>query len=76
MVSGLAPGSFAETLIVGKSTRGKGATGKVIKAQIPLKNNPSASNIVATGLLINISENDCDILNFIFKIYKFSFFKS
>ena len=49
MVSGLAPGMEAETAIVGKSTCGKGETGRIRKAARPDKATAIVSNVVATG---------------------------
>ncbi len=49
MVSGLAPGSEALTLIEGKSTCGKGETGSTKKAQMPASARPMVSSTVATG---------------------------
>jgi hypothetical protein len=49
MVSGLAPGRVAETLMVGKSTRGRGATGKNMYAAIPAMRIAAASSDVAMG---------------------------
>src|SRR6185436_8072188 len=55
-VAGLAPGSDAETVTIGKSTRGIGATGMKRYATTPLRNNPSASSDVPTGRRMNGSE--------------------
>ena len=44
-----APGSDAWMLIIGKSTRGTGATGRKAYATIPARNNPVASNDVPAG---------------------------
>ena len=52
MVSGLAPGSDAETLMVGISTRGKGEMGSHCNAAIPTSIKPTVSSVVATGLLM------------------------
>src|SRR5580693_2723111 len=52
MISGLAPGSEAETLMVGKSTWGKGETGRKGKATMPAKATAAVSSVVAIGLLI------------------------
>ena len=49
MVSGLAPGSDADTEIVGKSTCGSGATGSSRNATAPASAKPSVSSVVATG---------------------------
>ena len=49
MVSGLAPGRFAETLIVGNSTCGRAATGRNRKATTPTSVTPIVNNVVATG---------------------------
>jgi hypothetical protein len=56
MVSGSAPGSPADTCMVGKSTLGKGATGSSWKATIPESNIPRVMRVVATGLWIKIAE--------------------
>src|SRR5882762_508177 len=52
-VAGSAPGRDAEITIIGKSTRGIGATGILRYAAIPTTNNPIASNDVPTGRRIN-----------------------
>ena len=49
MVCGLAPGSCAETWIVGNSTSGSGATGSSGKAAAPMTSMANASNDVPTG---------------------------
>jgi hypothetical protein len=49
MVSGLAPGKFAPTEIVGKSTCGNGATGKKRNATMPESKIASVISEVATG---------------------------
>jgi hypothetical protein len=56
MVSGLAPGSEADTEMVGKSTCGRGETGNSRKATPPAKAMATVNSVVATGLLINGSE--------------------
>ena len=48
-VFGLAPGSWALTEIVGKSTCGSGATGSFEKASTPDSAMPIVSSVVATG---------------------------
>ncbi len=53
MVSGLAPGKDAETLIVGKSICGKVDTGKKPTATKPARTSPTVSNVVAIGRSIN-----------------------
>jgi hypothetical protein len=53
MVSGLAPGSCAETEMVGKSTCGRGDTGRIRKATAPNKATAVVSSVVATGRWIN-----------------------
>ena len=50
IVSGLAPGSDAETEIVGKSTCGNDATGSRLKATRPASAMPRVMSVVATGL--------------------------
>ena len=52
MVSGLAPGSDAETLMVGISTRGKGEMGSNFNAATPTSIRPTVSSVVATGRLM------------------------
>jgi hypothetical protein len=49
IVSGLAPGSCAETEIVGRSTRGSGETGRRRNATAPASAKPIVSSVVATG---------------------------
>src|SRR5690242_2834063 len=49
MVSGLAPGSFALTWMVGKSTCGRGATGSMGKATMPTRRIPAINSDVAIG---------------------------
>jgi hypothetical protein len=49
IVSGLAPGSDAETDIVGKSTCGSDATGNRLNATRPARAIPSVIRVVATG---------------------------
>src|SRR5438046_865218 len=49
MVSGLAPGSDAETEMVGKSTWGSGDTGSRRNAAAPARARPMVSSVVATG---------------------------
>ena len=49
IVSGLAPGSEADTEMVGKSTCGSGATGSRKKAIAPASATPKVSSVVATG---------------------------
>src|SRR5580700_10897827 len=56
MVSGLAPGSDADTDTVGKSTCGSGDTGRIRKATIPASAMAMVSSVVATGLRINSSD--------------------
>ncbi len=56
MVSGLAPGSAADTDMVGKSTCGSGETGNNRKATIPASAMAITRRVVATGLRMNISE--------------------
>jgi hypothetical protein len=56
MVSGLAPGKPAFTLITGYSTCGIGATGSRVYASMPAINSPIANNEVATGRRINGAE--------------------
>ncbi len=56
MVSGLAPGRLAFTLMVGKSTCGRGETGNNRKAVAPARLTAISSSVVATGLRMNGSE--------------------
>jgi hypothetical protein len=49
MMSGLAPGSVADTLMVGKSTCGNGAIGSCRKATTPARTIAAVSNAVAIG---------------------------
>ena len=52
IVSGLAPGTRAETEMVGKSTCGNGATGNKRNATAPSNKIAKVSSVVATGRLI------------------------
>src|SRR5689334_10339074 len=56
IISGLAPGSEAETEMVGKSTCGSGETGKSRNATAPASATPVVSRVVATGRLMNGDE--------------------
>src|SRR5882757_277459 len=56
IVSGLAPGNFADTWMVGKSTCGNGATGSNGNATIPSNKIPAINRDVAIGRLMNGSE--------------------
>src|SRR6266496_5857533 len=56
MVSGLAPGRDAPTLITGNSTCGNGATGRNRNARIPASSSPTVSREVPTGRLMNGDE--------------------
>src|SRR5579883_534813 len=56
IVSGLAPGNWAATEIVGKSTAGKGDTGSSRKATAPERAIAAVSSVVATGRRIKGSE--------------------
>src|SRR6202790_3210166 len=53
MVSGLAPGRLAPTLMVGKSTCGSGATGRKRKATAPERKIARVIKEVATGRRMN-----------------------
>src|SRR5262245_38881973 len=55
-VVGSAPGRFACTVIMGKSTRGMGATGRNWYATIPARKSPAASKDVPTGRRMKGSE--------------------
>ena len=56
IVSGLAPGRFALTEIVGKSTEGSGATGNNRNPIAPASRIATVSNDVATGRRMNGAE--------------------
>ncbi len=56
MVSGSAPGRLALTEMVGKSTWGRGETGKNRKARMPARARPTVSSVVATGRLMKGAE--------------------
>src|SRR4029079_12316106 len=56
IVSGLAPGRLAFTVIVGKSTVGKSLTGRRRYAVIPKNRMPAITRTVVTGRRINSSE--------------------
>ncbi len=56
MVSGLAPVSVAETLMVGKSTCGSGATGSSGNATMPTSASAAINNDVAIGRRMKGSE--------------------
>ena len=62
MMSGLAPGKFAETLIVGKSTCGNGAVGNCKKATKPARATAAVSNTVAIGRRMNGAEIPSSLL--------------
>src|SRR5215475_1022409 len=53
MISALAPGSAADTLIVGKSIWGSGDTGSTANATAPAITSAADSRIVATGRRMN-----------------------
>src|SRR5689334_8785850 len=53
IVSGLAPGRFAETKMTGKSICGSGDTGSSVKATAPASTTERLSRVVATGRLMN-----------------------
>jgi hypothetical protein len=52
IVSGLAPGKVALTVIVGKSTVGRSLTARDLYAMMPNMRIPSITNVVVTGLRI------------------------
>lgn len=56
IVLGLAPGRFAETLMVGMSTRGSGATGRFRNATAPAMRSAAARSQVPIGRLMNGAE--------------------
>jgi hypothetical protein len=60
IVSGLAPGSDAETWIVGKSTFGRSLMGSPRKAPMPKRTIPIMIRVVMTGRWMNRSENPID----------------
>jgi hypothetical protein len=56
IVSGLAPGKLALTVIVGKSTAGRSLTGSRRYAVIPKNKIITITSTVVTGRLMNSSE--------------------
>ena len=56
IVCGDAPGKPALTVIVGKSTRGSGATGRCVNAAEPARSRAAASSDVAIGRRMNGAE--------------------
>src|SRR6266516_7358521 len=56
IVSGLAPGSDADTWIVGKSTVGRSLTGSRRYAVMPKTTRPTMNSTVVTGRRMNSSE--------------------
>src|SRR6266702_3703655 len=56
MVSGSAPGSPADTEMVGKSTWGSGDTGRSRKAITPASTSPKVRRVVATGRFMKGAE--------------------
>jgi hypothetical protein len=56
MVSGLAPGTFAETRTVGKSTFGRSLTGRSRYPAIPTNRMESMTRVVMTGRRMESSE--------------------
>ena len=56
MVSGDAPGREAETVIVGKSTCGRGATGNDGNATRPTRSTATMISVVAIGRLMKGAE--------------------
>src|SRR6516225_83345 len=62
MVSGLAPGRPEVTFIVGKSTCGRGETGRKRKATMPARAMAMVIREVATGRRINGAEKLADIM--------------
>src|SRR5579862_1742887 len=53
MISGLAPGSEAPTEMVGKSTCGRGETGRKLNATAPASATATVKSVVATGRRMN-----------------------
>jgi hypothetical protein len=49
MISALAPGRVAPTVMVGKSTWGSGEIGNTLKAMAPAKAIATVNSVVATG---------------------------
>jgi hypothetical protein len=49
IISALAPGRLALTETVGKSTSGKGATGRTVNAIAPARATATVRSVVATG---------------------------
>src|SRR5579862_6315276 len=56
MISALAPGRLAETETVGKSTWGRGETGRTVKPIAPAIATARVRSVVATGRRMNGSE--------------------
>src|SRR6267142_1223304 len=56
MVSGLAPGKLAATVMVGKSIWGSGDTGRLVNATAPASAIATVSKTVATGRWMNGAE--------------------
>src|SRR6185312_2219474 len=56
IVSGLAPGRLAPTVIVGKSTVGRSLTGRRWYAVMPKNRTPAITSTVVTGRRMNSSE--------------------
>src|SRR6185437_13701410 len=62
IVSGLAPGSAAFTVIVGKSTVGRSLTGSRLYALTPKKRIPVMTRIVVTGRRMKSSERFISVI--------------
>jgi hypothetical protein len=62
MVSGLAPGSTAETWIVGKSTFGRSETGRRRYAITPKIRMPAITSVVMTGRRMKSSDTLIGVL--------------
>src|ERR1700756_3172920 len=56
MISALAPGRLPLTEMVGKSTCGRGETGRTVKAMAPAMAMATVSRVVATGRWMNGAE--------------------
>src|ERR1700726_3049271 len=56
MISALPPGRLALTEMVGKSTWGRGETGKTVYAMAPANAIPTVISVVPTGRRMNVSE--------------------
>ena len=62
IVSGLAPGSWAWTWMVGKSTRGTAATGSCLKPKMPAMTKDAITRMVMTGRRMHRADSDMSVL--------------